>query len=105
MKPDKINILGVDYSVTYVDKPSEVDIFHRHSYWGQVDYWTRSIRIFDKDVKDEDLLHSIIHEVLHAVINALKIHQIEDNTDYEDIVDLLALGLADVLVRNSWLKE
>ena len=44
MKPTNVNILGVDYTIEYTDRPSDVDMYKRESLWGQVDFWTRTIR-------------------------------------------------------------
>ena len=44
--PNKVNILGVEYKIFYFDKPSEVYIYKRESFWGQIDYWTRTIRVY-----------------------------------------------------------
>lgn len=100
--PDKVNILGKHYPITYVDKPSEVDMRKRVSLWGQIDYWTRTIRIYDNRVSTEDIWHTILHEVLHAIVQELHLKKL---TDDEDTLDLLALALTDVLVRNNWLKR
>lgn len=101
MKPNQINILGKVYSVSYVDRPSDVDIRHQRSLWGQIDYWDRSIRIYDRGRQDSDLLHTILHEVIHGITEELNLGIRDD----EDQIDLLALGLADVLDRNGWLRE
>ena len=104
-KPKEVNILGLVYSIEYVDKPSEVDIFKRNSLWGQIDYWTRTIRIYDNKRPESDLLETLMHEILHGITQALKI-KVNGNDLYkdEDAIELLALALADTLIRNSWLK-
>ncbi len=99
--PNEVNILGVRYKVEYVDNPAEVDIFKRESLWGQIDYWTRSIRIYRSNRCQEDVWESLIHEVLHGIVTALKISVLKDQ---EDAVALLALGFTDTLTRNGWLK-
>ena len=100
MKPTSVNILGVDYSITYVDSPSDVDIYKRESAWGQIDYWTRSIRIYDNGRSAQDIAHSLLHEVLHGIAEALKLSLRQ--ADQHDDLDLLALALADVMHRNGW---
>ena len=104
MKPDKVNILGKEYRITYCDKPSEVDLYKRKSLWGQVDYWTRTIRIYDNEVEGNDLLQSLLHEIIHAIDEDLKLG-IKERDEGEDIIDLLALAFADILTRNDWLKS
>lgn len=102
MKPDKVNILGVDYSVTYCDNPSEVDMNKRKSLWGQIDYWERKIRIYENGRTPEDILQTLLHEVIHGIDTALHMN-LEEKADLEERVDLLALALADVLTRNKWI--
>ena len=100
-KPAKVNIMGIDYKIEYVDKPSEVDIHKRESLWGQIDYWTRTIRVYDNGRTVEDLWHTIFHEVLHGIVEALKLKGLSDDNDQ---IDLIALALTDVLFRNDWIK-
>ena len=103
-KPDKVNILGIAYSIEYVDNPSDVDINKRKSLWGQIDYWTRTIRIYDDGVRPiEDTWQTILHEVLHGIASSLNLKVLEDDKGHETI-DLLALALTDVFFRNGWFK-
>lgn len=100
-KPTEVNILGVRYQITYVDKPSEVDIFKRESLWGQIDYWTRTIRVYDNGRPDEDVWQTILHEVLHGI--AIQLHlKAMSHADNHDELDLISLALTDVLTRNAW---
>ena len=78
-KPTEVNILGITYKIEYVNSVSDVDIHRRESLWGQIDYWTHSIRIYDGDRSIESI--------------------------WKTIVELLALGMADVLIRNGWLAK
>lgn len=103
MKPKKVNVLGVDYQIEYCDNPSEVDNNKRKSLWGQIDYWERTIRIYDNGRPLEDIFQTLIHEIVHAIDTALYLKLGEEN-DKEEVVDLLALAFADVLVRNEWIK-
>lgn len=101
--PEEVNVLGKRYSIIYVDNPAEVDILRRKSLWGQIDYWTRTIRVYTHDLPVEDTWHTILHEVIHAIVTALKIKTLQGD-DEEDVTDLLALALADVFIRNDWLR-
>jgi hypothetical protein len=104
IRPDSVEIFGVRYSIEYCRHPSEVDITKRTCSWGQIDFWTRSIRIYDNKIV-QDIWDTILHEVLHGIIEALKIRgRIEEEGTKEDIVRLLALGLQDVMFRNGWIK-
>ena len=100
MKSTRVNILGVEYSISYVDSPSEVDLFKRESLWGQIDYWTRTIRIYDNGLTAADIMQTLIHEVLHGIAEALKL-KLRDEDQHDDL-DLLSLALADVFSRNGW---
>ena len=104
-KPTEVNILGMPYKINYVDSVSDVDIHRRESLWGQIDYWTHSIRIYDGGRSIESIWKTIFHEVIHGITSHLKIKVIRDAENYEDIVELLALGMADVLIRNGWLAK
>ena len=109
VKPTSVNILGRVYTITYCDKPSDVDLYKCASLWGQVDCWTRTIRVYDNGRQFQDLLETIIHEILHAL--AADLHMTKTfsragtETDVHDELDILATGLADMLTRNGWLKE
>lgn len=109
LKPKELKILGVTYSVEYVDNPAEVDIFKRESLWGQIDYWTRSIRIYDKNSSIEDIWHNIIHEALHGMIAELHLETyFTKSNSYHDQahrdLDRLSLAVRDFLFSNGILK-
>jgi hypothetical protein len=108
MKPDSVNIMGVQYSIEYCSKPSDVDIYKRDSLWGQIDYWTRTIRVFDNGRSLVDIWETILHEVLHGIGNALKLSILGKgdccNQYTHDELDILALALTDFLVRNKILN-
>jgi len=103
MRPSKVIILGIEYSIEYVDRPSDVDINHRESMWGQIDYWTRSIRVYSNELSDEDVWGTIMHEVLHGIAELFRLGALTDDESHNDL-DLLALALTDVLFRNGWIK-
>lgn len=102
MKPEKVNILGITYKIEYVNSPSEVDIFKRESLWGQIDYWTRTIRIYDSGRTLEDIFQTIMHEVLHGIGEALNLSILTEE-DNHDQLDVLALAMTDVMTRNGWI--
>lgn len=71
-RPSSVNILGIVYQIEYVDKPSDVDIFKRKTLWGQIGFWTRTIRVYDRGNRPiEDVWQMIFHEVLHGIADAL----------------------------------
>ena len=107
IKPTEINILGKVYKITYVDKPSDVDIYKRESLWGQIDYWTRTIRVYDNNASEEDIWEILWHEMLHGIAESLKLKSLQCNNDEEKHNDLgvLALAITDTLYRNGWFKK
>lgn len=100
MRPEKVNILGIEYQIRYVDNPAEVDPQKRESLWGHVDYWEHIIRIYDKATGDQEVWQTIFHEMLHVICDHLKIKTLK-----HDHVDLLAMALTDVLFRNDWMRR
>lgn len=101
--PKKIKLLDQTYKITYVDKPSDVDIFKRDSIWGQIDYWTRTIRIYKNNTPYKDIWHTIIHEAIHGIVSQLKLNFEKDSN--ERITDTLATGINSFLFDNNILKD
>jgi len=102
-RPTEVNICGKVYSITYCDNPAEVDIFKRSVYWGQIDHWTRSIRVYAKGLADTDVWHNLLHEIIHGIVEEMKLKHLE-NEDVHDDLDVLALGLVDTFSRNGWVE-
>lgn len=105
--PSSIKILGITYKIEYVANASEVDIHKRRSLWGQIDFWTRTIRVFSDKREKFDLWQTLLHEIIHGIISSLSLEKfiktdtdVEDTTE-EDLVDLLSLGILNVLVENK----
>ena len=103
MKPDKVVILGKEYKIDYMATPSEVDLFKRESLWGQMDPWTRTIRIYDAGRQPQDLLETLLHEVIEALVTDMHLSSLS-GADHHDDLDLLALALADTMARNGWIQ-
>lgn len=99
----EINILGRKYKIEYVDKPSDVDIYKRESLWGQIDYWTRTIRIYANDRTKEDIFETLIHEILHGIETDLKLKCFKESKGHDEL-DILAVALSDTLARNGIIK-
>lgn len=97
--PKEIKIFDVIYSIEYVDNPSDVDIHKRDSLWGQIDFWTQSIRIYNNNTSINTLWQALWHEILHGICNKLKIDDIDDDT-----IDMLATGINSVLIDNNLKK-
>lgn len=103
MKPKIVNILGKEYAITYVTNPAEVDIYRRESLWGQIDFWTRTIRIYDLDRTESDVWETVVHEVLHGIAEALNLKALQGEAQHDDL-SILAVALTDVLIRNKWIN-
>lgn len=104
--PETVKIFDVVYKIEYVDNPSEVDIYKRESLWGQVDYWTRTIRIYKNNCQASDVWQTLWHEILHAISEKLDITMRETGKlrNNEEVIDLLATGINCVLQDNGWMK-
>ena len=105
--PDKVKIFDIVYSISYLDKPSDVDLHQRESLWGQIDYWTRTIRIYHNGRSDEDVWQTLWHEIIHGVCNKLDLQDKDGNDLYENekFVDLMATGINCILNDNDWIKK
>lgn len=100
-RPDSVDIFSKRYTITYHGRPSDVDHDGRKAVWGQTDFWKHSIRIYEPpNFANGEVMDSILHEILHVLIYELKL----EIPDEENVVGLLAMGLADVLQRNGWTK-
>lgn len=100
--PDKVNILGITYAVEYVESPIDVDHIKRTSLWGQIDFWTRTIRVYCGSRSEEDMWHTLFHEILHGITEGLHLKSLKEESAHEEL-DLYALALVDVMSRNGWL--
>lgn len=101
--PDTINILGTPYKVLYQDNPSDVDIFKRESLWGQIDYWTCTIRIYKNNLPLIEIWKNIFHEMLHGLGQDGNITMLKNKDNHSEL-NFLAGALVDTLVRNGWMN-
>ena len=97
MKPDKIWICGIPYRVVWCENAYDVDLDRRKMLCGQHDPWDNTIRLHDNNRPWESKFQTLWHEILHAIEQAYHISNLDD-----DAIDLLATGIADVIVRNGW---
>lgn len=103
---DTVKLFDVTYRITYVDKPSEVDLQGRQALWGQVDYWTRTIRVLAGERSATDQRQTLWHEILHALCDKLHLQVTAGAlVDDEHAIDLLATGVNTILLDNPWLQE
>lgn len=64
---------------------------------GQIDFWTRTIRIYKNDRTPEDCWQTIWHEVIHGICEKMGMYDL--NMD-EDKINKLATGLSTIIVDN-----
>jgi len=102
MKPDTVYIVGIPYKIIYIDNPLDVDVNKRELLFGQIDYWTNMIRIYDNGCPEEERWSRILHEIIHGLITRLNLNNFAGN-DVHDDLDVLALGITDILFRNNWI--
>ena len=105
--PKTVNVMGINYSVTYCRDMVEADIGKSQAVWGQVEYQTRTIRIFvgkgERKVQPADVHRNLVHEMIHAVVegNQLIADCLKEGSVNEPFTDQLATVLSDTLVRNG----
>lgn len=108
----KVNILGVEHSVVYLDKetcPKES--------WATHDPHDRVLELYDSQ-SDFEKFHLLLHEVLHAVGQRLMLNIHYNTGSSGDTVPetpeqsrnhmelhLIAYGITDFLFRNKLLKD
>lgn len=100
-RPAKVNICGIEYSIEYTDNPANVDLYKRKALWGEIDYWTQSIRVYDNGKNNHQIWQTLIHEILHGIAENLKLSCLQNKDNHDDL-DVLALALWDVFTRNGW---
>lgn len=101
MKPTEINILGIVYRITYVDKAGLVDSTEEEYLSGQVSYRDREIRILDGGSGMGDIWSTMWHEILHALLYEGKMrHLFNSKRGHEDL-DFLAQLISDTVIRNK----
>ncbi len=99
-RPKSVNIFSNVFPIAYVDQQIKADIDGRKELYGQIDYLSQSIRIFDNGkIGEAEILHTILEEVTHAITDYVRI-----DMKHEDLTRLTKC-LADVLIRNGWIKE
>lgn len=95
MKPKSINILGVDYEITYVAIGEKVSR-NEGGYLGHINHIERKIRILDGP-SPSLRFQVLLHEILHAIDEELDVGALSK----ESTVKRLAVVLGDTLVRNG----
>lgn len=107
--PRSLIIMGVRYRVEYTRGMVEVDVDKRNALWGQVDFHTRTIRVFrgtaERERSPEDQLQTLMHEIVHAILQGNHMLQGAIRKGMEEpFVDNIATILADTLTRNRLVR-
>lgn len=100
----KIIILSVPYKVSYEKELFKVDKDKRTGLLGQTDYLDKNIRIYrpkGENSNNESVFQTLLHEIIHGIIFHLNIEDHINEDMLETVVDNLATGLADTLIRNK----
>lgn len=103
--PLQVKIFDSVYSIEYVEAASDVDIMGRQTAWGQTDEWTRSIRIYKKDLPEQEVWNTVWHEIIHIILGKFHVKrgEFEDLTDNEQVIETLATGLNTIIFDNGWM--
>lgn len=100
--PDHLVILGIPYRLVPCDDPVQADVYRRYPVFGQVDFASRTVRVYVGDRPAQDVLRTVLHESLHAIMEQL---HLPDPDDGDDRLDCLALALVNLLQQNPWLVD
>jgi hypothetical protein len=102
--PKELVIMGIPYRLIPCRNPVEADVYHRFPVFGQIDFSSRTVRVYVGDRPPEDILRTILHEFIHALVEQMHL-KLPSAEDEDDEVDCLALGLLNLLQQNIWLQE
>lgn len=94
LKLSKIKILGKLYTIFYPKTQVEVNTTGNEPLFGEISYVKEEIRIFG-GLSEFDRFHVLLHEVIHGISKMLELRL------NERAIDLLALGIANVLIDNK----
>lgn len=97
--PKEIELFGIPYEIEYCESTIDVDLNKRESLLGNIDFRNKKIRIHAKDKCPEAVWYILWHELVHGIIDTLRIKVNSSESDEEDIVDLLALGINSIILR------
>ena len=105
LKLKSINIFSKNYTVTYHKEKYEVSDDRQTRLLGCVKLDEKEIRIYQNEKsKREAVISILLHEIIHAVISELNLDEFIKDDYNELVVDNIATGLGDVLIRNNIIK-
>ena len=98
--PKQINIFSTNYKITYVDQLEQVNPDGDKLCLGNLDPILKEIRIYKND--KTDMWKTLFHEMLHALTIEMQILEIIESESHERIIDNLAVGFVDIMIRNKF---
>jgi len=102
--PKTLNICGFKYKIEYTTDTIKTDIFKRDSIYGQIDYVTRTMRIYigdKKQLQKTEIINTILHEMIHGITTQNPLLEKMLGKDEELFTSTFALLLTDTLIRNN----
>lgn len=102
--PKELSIMSSTWKVTYLDDiydVAEAAGDRQDPIFGLCDFVKREITIYVGGRDIVDIWKTLVHEILHALSDSLALHSFMKSKDHEQIVDALAAGLVDTVVRND----
>lgn len=101
--PDNINIMSTNYTVNYINERSELDPVGLSILDGVILFDINEIRVYNK-LDKETKFKTLFHEMVHGIVREMNIWEIQDHENSERIVDSVAIGLFDTLIRNRMIE-
>ena len=90
----KINICGIEYTVTAVNDTK--DVCHDKSgkeMYGQIGYSKSSIRLWKTN--EDRMQQVLLHEILHGIVDGMGIRELQEGGSHLEIpIEQLAVGLS-----------
>jgi len=103
-RPRRVDILGKTYSITYCKSQRGVNPRNSEEECrAYIDMETNAIRVYDGGRVFGAMLGDMLHEILHAISDEMGGPLADDK--YHDDLNRYATVLADVIVRNGWLRS
>jgi len=103
MKPKQVNIMSRIYKIEYCNSAEQVDPFNKsENDLGAISRGREEIQMFDGGRQWQSVFVDLMHEVLHGIVfETGGPLATEDNHNW---LNTYATAMADVLLRNGWVK-
>ena len=99
--PKKIKILGIPYTVKYVNAMSKVGD-EGDNFYGLIDHTKGTITAYGDNRPKEMIWRTIWHEILHALFESFDITA--DAKESERIIQQLAPAINSVIIDNKFME-